>query len=291
MFEGFQRRRVRTSEAEINLVTGGSGPALLLLHGYPETHVMWHRCAGQLAQHFTVVIPDLRGYGDSAKPAGSASHAEYSKRAMAKDQAEVMTTLGHESFYLAGHDRGARVSHRLALDHALRVRKIAVLDIVPTLKVFDTVNQLVATSYFHWFFLIQPAPFPEKLIGADPDYYLTSRLGSWGSNAEVFDPTALQEYLRCFRDPACIHSTCEDYRAAASIDLEHDRADLERKISMPLLALWGAKGLVHKAYDVLAVWRERASNVRGLAVDCGHFIPEEKPQETYELLRDFFLQT
>ncbi len=289
MFEGFKQQRIRTKEAEINLLTGGSGPPLLLLHGYPQTHVMWHVVAPQLARDFSVVVPDLRGYGDSSRPPDGEGHYGYSKRAMAQDQVEVMTALGYSRFMLAGHDRGARVAHRMALDHAGRVAKVAVLDIVPTLKVFESVNQLVATAYFHWFFMIQPFDFPERMIGRDPDDYLTTLLGRWGGDRGAFDPAAVQEYLRCFRDPACVHATCEDYRAGASIDLEHDRADLQhKKVACPLLALWGGRGLVARAYDVLACWRERASDVRGGPLDCGHFLPEEKPQETYAALREFF---
>ena len=288
MFKSFKTQRVKTSGAEIHVTSGGSGPPLLLLHGYPQTHLMWHKVAPVLAQEFTVVAPDLRGYGESGKPKTSDDHFPYSKRAMALDQVEVMAALGFKEFFLVGHDRGARVSHRLALDHPAAVKKMAVLDIVPTLKVFDDVDQRVATSYFHWFFLIQPYDFPEKLIGHDPRYYLTSRLGRWGSNIDAFPKEVVEEYVRLFGDPACIHSTCEDYRAAATIDLVHDRADLQNKIQVPFLALWGSKGLVGSAYDPIACWRERAEDVRGFAIDCGHFIPEEKPEETIQALREFF---
>ena len=288
MFKSFKTQRVKTSGTEIHVTSGGSGPPLLLLHGYPQTHLMWHKVAPVLAQEFTVVAPDLRGYGESGKPKTSDDHFPYSKRAMALDQVEVMAALGFKEFFLAGHDRGARVSHRLALDHPAAVKKMAVLDIVPTLKVFDDVDQRVATSYFHWFFLIQPYDFPEKLIGHDPRYYLTSRLGRWGSNIDAFPKEVVEEYVRLFSDPACIHSTCEDYRAAATIDLVHDRADLQNKIQVPFLALWGSKGLVGSAYDPIACWRERAADVRGFAIDCGHFIPEEKPEETIQALREFF---
>ena len=288
MFESFKTERIKTSGAEIHVTWGGSGPPLLLLHGYPQTHLMWHKVAPLLVQDFTVVVPDLRGYGESAKPKTSDDHFPYSKRAMALDQVEVMAALGFKEFFLAGHDRGARVSHRLALDHPSVVKKMAVLDIVPTLKVFENVDQRVATSYFHWFFLIQPFDFPEKLIGHDPRYYLTSRLGSWGSNIDAFPQAVVDEYVRLFSDPACIHATCEDYRAGASIDLVHDRADLQRKIDAPLLVLWSGKGLVGSAYDPLACWRERAADVRGFAIECGHFIAEEKPDETIQALREFF---
>jgi len=286
MFEGFRRYRVRATGAQINLVCAGDGPPVLLLHGYPQTHAMWHRIAPDLAKTHTVVVPDLRGYGDSSKPPGGADHAAYSKRAMAQDQVEAMAALGFERFSVVGHDRGARVTHRMALDYADRVDRLAVLDIIPTRAVFETADQALATAYFHWFFLIQPDGFPERLIGADPDYYLDSRLARWGADRSAFDPAAVAEYQRCFRDPACIHATCEDYRAAATIDLQHDRAE-RRRVSAPLLALWGAKGFVGKAYDVLATWRRYADNVGGEALPCGHFLPEEAPRETLAALKAF----
>lgn len=290
LFAGFEQKRVAGQGAEINLRIGGDGPPLLLLHGYPQTHVMWHRIAPRLAEDFTVVCPDLRGYGDSSKPESDSAHLTYSKRATAADMVAVMQALGFPTFRLAGHDRGGRVSHRLALDHPEAVEKLAVLDIVPTLTVFENVNQLVATSYYHWFFLIQPAPHPERMIGADPEYYLRSKLRSWSAGKEFYPPEVMAEYLRCFRDPACIHATCEDYRAGASIDLEHDRADRQKRIACPLLVLWGEKGLVNKAYDALACWREKAAgSVTGHAVPSGHFLPEEAPDETCRALREFFL--
>ena len=288
MIDGFESQRIPTDGAEINLVTGGSGPPLLLLHGYPQTHFMWHKVMPRLAEHFTVVASDLRGYGDSAKPPGDDTHAAYSKRAMAKDQVEVMQALGFESFFVAGHDRGGRVGHRMGLDHPGRVRKLSVLDIVPTHKLFATTDQAFATAYYHWFFLIQPFDFPERLIGADPEYYLSRQFGRWGRPDSAFTAEASAEYLRCFSDPAAIHASCEDYRAAASIDLDHDDADLDRKIACPLLVLWGMRGAMHRLYDLLDCWRERASDVRGQALDCGHYLPEEKPEETADALIAFF---
>ncbi len=240
MLDGFEQDRIVTTGAEINLRKAGAGPPLLLLHGYPQTHVMWHKIAPALAERFTVVLTDLRGYGDSAKPPGGDGHPAYSKRAMAQDQVEVMTALGFDSFAVAGHDRGARVGHRLALDHPERVRKLALLDIAPTLAMYERTDMAFATAYYHWFFLIQPFDLPERLIGADPDFYLEKKIGKWSQSPGAFDPAALAEYKRCFRDPATIHATCEDYRAAASIDLDHDRADLDRKLACPVLALWGA---------------------------------------------------
>ncbi len=288
MFEEFERKRIAVGGAEINLVIGGKGPPLLLLHGYPQTHVLWHKIAPRLAEDFTVVASDLRGYGDSAKPKSDDRHESYSKRATARDQIEVMAALGFEKFHLAGHDRGGRVAHRLTLDHPERVTKLAVLDIAPTHKVFAETDQAMATAYYHWFFLIQPYDLPERLIGNDAEYYLKKKLGQWGRDESAFTPEAMAEYIRCFSDPATIHASCEDYRAGAGIDLEHDEADMDARIACPLLALWGRKGFLERTYDVLEVWRERASDVRGEALDCGHFLPEEKPEETYRALVEFF---
>ena len=287
MLDAFEETRIATSGAEIALRRAGQGPPLLLLHGYPQTQVMWHRIAPALAERFTVVLTDLRGYGDSAKPPGGEHHEAYSKRAMARDQVEVMAAFGFDRFAVVGHDRGARVAHRMALDHAKRITKLAVLDIAPTLTMYERTDMAFARAYYHWFFLIQPFDLPERLIGADPDYYLEKKLGKWSSNDGCFDEAALAEYKRCFRDPATIHATCEDYRAAASIDLDHDRADLDRKIACPVLALWGAEGVIERSYDVLEVWRERAGEVTGKALPCGHFLAEEAPEETLAELLNF----
>ncbi|MCG8360983.1 MAG: alpha/beta hydrolase [Kiloniellales bacterium] len=287
MFEGFETRHIETSGAEIHLRRGGEGPPLLLLHGYPQTHVMWHKIAPRLAERFTVVAADLRGYGDSSKPDGGARHKAYAFRAMAQDQAEVMATLGYERFRVVGHDRGARVTHRLALDHPERVEKAAVLDIAPTLTMYERTDMDFARAYYHWFFLIQPFDLPERLIGADPAAYLERKIGAWSRRDGVFDPAAVAEYKRCFAKPEAIHASCEDYRAAADIDLEHDRADLHRKLACPLLVLWGAEGVVGRTYDVLAVWRERAEEVSGEALACGHFLAEERPEETLAALQAF----
>ncbi len=289
VFDGFVQSRIRASGTEINLRMGGQGPPLLLLHGSPQTHVMWHKIAARLAERFTVVAPDLRGYGDSGKPPGGDNHEAYSKRAMAQDQVEVMAALGFERFAVVGHDRGARVTHRLALDHAERVNKAAVLDIAPTLTMYERTDMAFATAYYHWFFLIQPFDLPERLIGADPDYYMDKKMAAWqkADGEAPFTEEALAEYKRCFRDPETIHAMCEDYRAAAGIDLAHDRADLARRIACPLLVLWGAKGVVERSYDVLEVWRERAERVTGRALPCGHFLPEEAPEETLTELLTF----
>ena len=288
LFPGFESRRLATTGAEIDLVIGGQGPPLLLLHGYPQTHAMWHKVAPRLAEHFTVVCADLRGYGDSSKPASADDHAAYSKRAMALDQVEAMQALGFRRFALAGHDRGGRVAHRLARDHRERVERLAVLDISPTAAMYAKTDMAFAAAYYHWFFLIQPYDLPERLIGADPVYYLRKKLGGWGSSLEHFDRQALAEYERCFRDPTTVHATCEDYRAAASIDLEHDAADAPRKIDCPLLVLWGAKGVVHRLFDPLADWRAVASDVRGKALPCGHYLAEEAPDATCAELAAFF---
>jgi len=256
---------------------------LLLLHGYPQTHAMWHRIAPRLAEHFTVVAADLRGYGDSSKPPGEVDHRGYSKRAMAQDQIELMRALGFARFRLAGHDRGGRVAHRLARDHPECVERLAVLDISPTAIMYEKTDRAFATAYYHWFFLIQPYDLPERLIAADPAYYLKKKLGGWGSaGISIFDPRAYAEYERCFRDPALIHASCEDYRASATIDLEHDAADAGRPIGCPLLVLWGERGVVHRLFDPIADWKRVATDVRGKPLPCGHYLAEEAPDETYE---------
>jgi haloacetate dehalogenase len=282
LFPGFESRRIRASGATIHVKVGGDGPPLLLLHGYPQTHAMWHKVAPALARDYTVVCADLRGYGDSSKPRGVPGHGNYSKRAMALDMVEVMEALGFLQFHLVGHDRGGRVAHRLARDHGKRVRTLTVLDISPTLKMYESTNMQFAKAYYHWFFLIQEAPLPEKMLkGLGPGYILM-RLGRGKSGIKVFDKRALAEYQRCF-DP---HSTCEDYRAAATIDLVHDRKS-RGKIAMPVLALWGRQGVIAALFNCLADWREVAADVRGRALQCGHFIAEEKPKELVEELRGF----
>ena len=281
LFPAFKARQVRTSGARINLKIGGAGPPVLLLHGYPQTHAMWHKVAPQLARDYTVVCPDLRGYGDSSKPRGVPGHANYSKRAMALDMVEAMESLGFVAFDVVGHDRGGRVAHRLARDHGKRVRSLTVLDISPTLKMYQSTNMQFAKAYYHWFFLIQEAPLPEQMLKSLGPQYILRRLGRGKSGIKGFDKRALAEYARCF-DP---HSTCEDYRASATIDLVHDRK--KQKITMPVLALWGRRGVIAALFDCLADWREVASDVRGRALACGHFIPEEKPKELVRELRRF----
>lgn len=287
MFEGFERIQITASGATINVLKGGNGTPVLLLHGYPQTHVMWHKIAPRLAKDFSLVLPDLRGYGDSSKPPDGQDHFGYSKRATAQDQVEVMEQLGFKQFAVVGHDRGGRVAHGLALDHPERVTKLAILDIAPTHKLYSNVNKAFATAYYHWFFLIQPAPMPETLIGNSAEFYLNSLLGIGRLKPHATTPEAFAEYLRCFRDPATIHATCEDYRAAASIDLVHDEADMDKRVTCPVLALWGEKGVMHRTHDVIAVWRERANHVSGKPLPCGHFLAEEAPEETLAELRAF----
>ncbi|MBT5266085.1 MAG: alpha/beta hydrolase [Rhodospirillaceae bacterium] len=288
MFEGFEQKRIAASGTEINLVIGGDGPPVLLLHGYPETHVMWHKMAATLAERYTVVATDLRGYGDSDKPPSGEDHSGYSKRAMAQDQVEVMRALGFDRFSVVGHDRGARVGHRLARDHRDAVERLAVLDVCPTLHMYMSTDMDFATAYYHWFFLIQPFDFPERMIGADPEFYLRRKFKFIANAETAITDEAWAEYIRCFSDPATIHATCEDYRAAATIDLEHDRADFDQGMSVPVLALWGKLGVIERSYDPLAVWREHTSGpVTGKSLPCGHFIPEEAPLEALAELLPF----
>ena len=289
MFEGFERHQLTTRGTTINLVKAGNGPPLLLLHGYPQSHVMWHKVAPSLAGDFTVVAADLRGYGDSGKPGGGPEHLNYSKRSMAQDQVEAMQQLGFESFFLVGHDRGARVSHRLTKDNPQRVLKLAVLDIIPTHKMFQIVNKEMATNTHHWFFLIQPYDFPERVIGADADYYIRHRFQRGQHAAKFFPSDAVNEYVRCACEPAAIHAMCEDYRAGASIDLVHDEEDFAQKVDCPMLALWSSTGYVGRTQDVLQAWRDYATDVRGHSMPCGHHIAEEMPGETSSELKAFLL--
>ncbi len=288
MFAGFERKRIEAGEVAINLVVGGAGPPLLLLHGYPQTLVCWHKVAPKLAEHFTVVCADLRGYGDSDKPAGDSEHARYAKRAMAADQVAVMAALGFERFSLVGHDRGARVAHRLSRDHPDRVERLALLDIIPTAEMWPRFDKAMALATFHWLFLAQPADLPERMIGGDPDFYLSWMLRSWATKPDFCDGAPFDEYARCFRDPAAIHASCEDYRAGATIDLRHDAADRDARVRCPLLVLWGDRGgKAERRFNFLDIWRERADDVRGGPIPCGHFLAEEAPDETYRALHDF----
>ena len=285
MFEGFALDRIDTGEAVLRVRHGGSGPPILLLHGHPQTHVMWHRIAPRLAEEFSVVAPDLRGYGESSKPATTPDHEPYSKRAMARDAVALMGALGFERFSVAGHDRGARVAYRLALDHRERVERVAVLDVIPTGETWSRADRRFMLGWWHWAFLAQPAPLPETLIGADPDAYY------FRGDRSRFDPDALAEYLRCASDPVTIHAMCEDYRAGATYDFELDRADRAagRRIDCPVLVLWGRRNDLGDLFgDPLAIWREWADDVRGRPLDCGHYLAEEAPAETYDELRRFF---
>jgi haloacetate dehalogenase len=292
-FDGFSTESIKTSGAIINTLYGGNpnGSPLLLLHGIPETHVLWRKVAPILAQQYFIVMTDLRGYGDSSKPAGGGDHFAYSKRAMAQDQVEVMKHLGFETFSLVGHDRGARVAHRLALDHPERLTKLVILDIVPTYLLYQNVTQEFATIFYHWFLLVQPEPFPETMLQHSAEYFLKCTLLWLGGN-RLTDPlpdwmssSVFDEYLRTFRLPDTIRAICEDYRAAASIDLVHDKADLDKKIQCPLLVLWSEKGPFHRMYDVLQTWRERAIQAQGRSLPTGHFLPEQMPEElTRELM-------
>lgn len=286
--EGFRLADIQFADGlAIRAAVGGEGPPLLLLHGHPQTHVTWRKVAPALARHFTVIAPDLRGYGDSSKPEGGEHHVAYSKREMAKDQVAVMRALGFERFAVVGHDRGGRVAHRMALDHPNAVERIAVIDIAPTVTMYARTNKAFASRYFWWFFLIQPAPLPERLIAADPEFFLRTHIEGQTKTPGATEPAAFAEYLRCYSDSRTRHAICEDYRAAASIDLDHDAADEEVRIQAPLLAIWGAKGTVGELYDVLETWREKALNVRGRAFDCGHTLQEERPEETTSELLAF----
>jgi haloacetate dehalogenase len=286
-FPGFRRQSVQTSETTINVLVGGDGPPVLLLHGYPQTHVEWRKIAPELAKNYTLVIPDLRGYGDSGKPPDrdADSHIAYSKRAMALDQVEVMEKLGFGRFAMVSHDRGARVGHRLALDYPDRLTKLVMMDICPTHYMYKTTDRQFASAYFHWFFLIQPAPFPETLIGNNVDTVLKQFMGR--VMPKFIEPDAYAEYRRCFSDPATIHASCEDYRASDSIDLVHDESDIDQKISCPVLVLWGDNGFVGRKYDVLAIWRDRATQVSGKGLPSSHWLAEEVPDETLAEVKRF----
>lgn len=283
-----RRDRFDTGEVQINFVTGGSGPPVLLLHGYPQCLAMWAQIAPKLTEHYTVVAADLRGYGGSSKPLSKPDRTNYSFRVMARDQIALMRGLGHEQFHIVGHDRGGRTGHRLALDFPRHVLSLAVLDIVPTYAMLMNTNRTVAAAYWHWYFLAQPEPFPEHMIGLDPDFFFETCLTGWGkAKLEEFNSEQLGAYRRAWRDPGMIHGSCSDYRAALAVDVEHDAADLEAKISCPVLAFWGTKGLMHEMFDMEAEWRKRCMNLKATTLPGGHFFPDQFPEETAAQLLAF----
>ena len=289
MFAGFNTVQRQVNGVQIAFRVGGHVPGLLLIHGHPQTHVIWHKVAGQLAEHFTVVVADLRGYGDSEKPEAVADHSNYSKREMARDSLRLMSSLGFEQFSVLAHDRGARVAHRLALDHLQAITRLVMLDIAPTLAMYAQTNEAFARAYWHWFFLIRPAPLPERLIEADPEQYLLSVMGSRSAGLQPFTAQALAEYVRCIKLPGAARGICEDYRASAGIDLEHDREDIAagRYLNMPVLLLWGAEGTVGRCFDPLGEWQKVATDVRGQALPSGHYIAEEVPELLLEHVLPF----
>ena len=286
MFDNFKQDSIEVNGVNINYKIGGQGEPLLLLHGYPQSHILWRKIAPLFAKNYTVICSDLRGYGDSDKPKSDEKHLTYSKKTMGLDQNELMKKLGFNEYFLVGHDRGARVAHRMAIDFKESIKKISVLDIVPTSHVFKNTNAILARRYYHWFFLIQSYPHPETMIGNDPEYYIRSKLQMWGANNQYLTEDIIKEYLRCFNTES-INASCEDYRAGASIDLVHHEEDLHKKISCPLQVLWGSKATVEELYDPVKVWKEWAINVEGESIDCGHFLPEENPIETYNAIIKF----
>ena len=289
LFPDFESHWIEVNGVKIMTRKGGSGRPLLLLHGHPQTHAIWHRVAQQLAKSFAVVMTDLRGYGDSSKPQGLHDHLNYSKRAMALDQIEVMRHFGFAEFDVLAHDRGARVAHRLALDHPKAVKRLVLLDIAPTLAMYEKTSNQFARAYWHWFFLIQPAPLPERLIRADPSAYVRDVMGRRSAGLAPFDPRALAEYMRCLELPGTAHGLCEDYRASATIDLVHDQLDIDQNIFLqqPLLILWGEQGVVNQCFEPLKEWSKVAVNVQGKALPCGHYIPEEAPELLLQLVQPF----
>ncbi|WP_439607484.1 alpha/beta fold hydrolase [Hydrogenophaga sp.] len=290
MLNSFESHTVHRDGVSLHTRVGGLGPPLLLLHGHPQSMAMWHRVAPALAQHFTLVLMDLRGYGDSSRPAPDAAHLNHSKREMALDAIAAMAHHGFERFDVLAHDRGARVAHRLAADHPAAVQRLMLLDIAPTLAMYAQTGEAFARAYWHWFFLIQPPPLPEALIASDPARYVRSVMGSRHAGLAPFDPAALAEYERCAAVPGTAASVCEDYRASAGIDLEHDRDDVAggRLLTQPLRVLWGEHGTVARCFDVLALWRERAANVSGHSLPCGHYIAEEAPERLTAEVLSFF---
>lgn len=290
MLDGFESFDINIDGITIHGRAGGNGPPLLLLHGHPQTHVIWHRVAPLLRDHFHVIMTDLRGYGGSSKPWGGEGHIHYSKRAMARDQVQLMQALGLERFSILAHDRGARVAHRLCLDHPSHVERAMLLDIAPTLDMYAATDQAFARAYFHWFMLIQPAPLPERLIKVNPEAYIEGVMGGRHAGLAPFAPDALAAYKTALAQPGAVHAMCEDYRASASIDLDHDRIDrsADHRISCPLRVLWGKHGVIERLFDPLTLWRACARDVSGRALPCGHYLPEEQPEEIAREALDFF---
>ena len=287
-YPSFERHNIKTDIGTFPARVGGTGPAVLCLHGYPQTHAIYYKIAPLIQDKVTLILPDLRGYGDAPKPKSDAQHMPYAKREMAKDMMQIMDQLGYDDFRVVGHDRGGRVAHRLAKDNQDRVTHLSVLDIAPTLAMYQSTDMAFATAYYHWFFLIQPAPLPEEMIGADVSFYLSKKMGMWSRAQNWLSDEAFAQYVNAFKNKDTIHASCEDYRAAATIDLAHDKADYNTKLKMPVQALWGAEGFVGKTYDVIAEWQKVANEVTGHAVSGGHFLPEEAPEETANALLSFW---
>jgi haloacetate dehalogenase len=291
LYEGFKRKRIRVGDVDINCVIAGSGPPVLLLHGFPQNLSMWARVAPLLAKTFTAICADLRGYGDSSKPKCKPDRANYSFRVMSNDQVDLMRALGFDRFHVVGHDRGGRTGHRMALDHADVITSLSVLDIVPTHAMFMETNRHIAGAYWHWYFLSQPEPFPERLIGSDPDFFYETCLAGWGATKITdFDQQMLTEYRRSWRDPDMIHGSCSDYRAAASIDIEHDAVDIHKKVDCPVLVFWGSRGVMHRCFDIAAAWRARCAHVFTETLPGGHFFVDQYPEETARVLTKFLAQ-
>ncbi len=291
-FSDFKHIKVNTGEVTIHAWVGGEGEeAILLLHGHPESHLMWHKVAEDLKKDYTVVIPDMRGYGESSKPHGEADHSTYSKRVMANDQIYLMEQLGYQQFHIAGHDRGGRVCHRMLIDHPDKVKSAVMVDIIPTIDVYNRTDQMIATKYWHWFFYIQPEPFPENFLGSQPEYFIKSNIlkktipGT--ATDDIFPDDIVQEYIRYYSDPATVHAIAEDYRASVTIDWQHDLEDRETKTDVPIMCIWGSDGNICQIWDVVEIWKNLANHVTGYGVPgCGHFVPEEKPQITAEKIRE-----
>lgn len=287
-YPGFDTKHITTDIGTFTVRVGGAGPAVLCLHGYPQTHAIFYKLAPLLQDKVTLILADLRGYGEAPKPPTDDAHTPYAKKQMAGDMIQIMDALGYETFAVVGHDRGGRVAHRMARDYSERITHLSVLDIAPTLHMYDATDMAFATAYYHWFYLIQPAPLPETMIGADPEFYLRSKMGMWSRSKGWLSEDAFAHYLAAFAQPETIHASCEDYRAAATIDLAHDRADRDKKLPMPVQALWGEAGFVGQTYDVIAAWQDVAETVTGHSVPGGHYLPEEAPTQTADALLSFW---